>query len=233
MAPKKQARVLLTCPHCGHQQNEPPTAFSTICKGCGRHLRVQEILNPAPKEARRAHDVRQVACFECGTELEVPVGAESTMCKRCGRYVDLHDYHITSSVAKNFKTKGALVVEPKGCVFNTESVAGDVVIKGRFHGKLKAQSLTIHSGADLKGVLTAEHLVIPAENHFRLKDMLRIGSAEIAGELVGDLQATQTVILKSTARMYGNVEAAGIVVESGAVFVGHARAGLAPAPKPS
>ena len=225
MAPKKQDRVLLTCPDCGHQQNEPPTAFSTICKGCGRHLRVQEVLKPAPKEARRAHEVKRVTCFECGTELEVPVGAESTMCKRCGRYVDLHDYHITGSIAKNFKTKGAFVVELKGSVFNTETVAGDVVIKGQFHGKLQAQSLTIHSSADIKGVLTTEHLVIPAENHYRSKDTLRIGSAEIVGELVANLRATRTVVLKSTARLFGNVEAAGLVVESGAVFVGHARTG--------
>jgi cytoskeletal protein CcmA (bactofilin family)/RNase P subunit RPR2 len=226
MAPKKQDRVLLTCPHCGHQQKEPPTAFSTICKKCGQHLRVQEVLNPAPKAPKRAQDRKQVTCFECGTELEVPVGAESTMCKRCGRYVDLHNYHITSAVAKNFKTKGEFVVELKGCVFNTETVAGDVVIKGEFHGKLTARSLTIFSSANIKGTLTAEHLIIPAENHFRFKDPLNVGSAEIAGELTADLRATKTVVLKSTARFFGDVEAADLVVESGAVFVGGAHTGI-------
>ena len=58
------------------------------------------------------------------TELEVPVSAESTMCKRCSRYVDLKNYQINSAVSKNFKTKGAFVVEPKGYVFNTEAVVG-------------------------------------------------------------------------------------------------------------
>ena len=36
------------------------------------------------------------------------------MCRHCSHYVDLHDYRITHPLAKNFKTKGALVVELKG-----------------------------------------------------------------------------------------------------------------------
>ena len=71
------------------------------------------------------------------------------MCKRCSQYVDLHDYRITTAVAKNFKTKGAFMVELKGYVFNTESIVGDAVIKGKFHGKLAALgTLTIYSTAD-------------------------------------------------------------------------------------
>src|ERR1035441_7649759 len=114
MPATKQDQVLLACPHCGHRQAEPRSAYSTICKQCGQHLRVQEILNPAQKAPERAPKQRLITCFECGTELEVPASAESTMCKRCSRYVDLHDYHITTAVAKNFKTKGRFVVEPRG-----------------------------------------------------------------------------------------------------------------------
>jgi cytoskeletal protein CcmA (bactofilin family) len=224
MAQKKQERILLTCPHCGHQQKEPPTAFSTICKECGQHIRVQEILNPPPKASRRGVQKRRVTCFDCNTELDVPVDAESTMCKRCGRYVDLHDYHIASALAKNFKTKGSFVVEAKGCVFNTETVVGDAVIKGKFHGKLTTErSLTIYSGSDIKGTLTPGHLIIPAENHFRWNDPLQVGSAEIAGELAADLRAAETIILKSTARFFGDLDARHLVVEDGAVIVGRVR----------
>ena len=42
-------KVLVACPHCGHPQAEPPTAFSTVCKQCHRHFRVQEILKPVRK----------------------------------------------------------------------------------------------------------------------------------------------------------------------------------------
>src|SRR5277367_761383 len=144
MAATNLDKVPVACPHCGHQQSESRSAFSTICRKCGRHFRVQEVLNPPQKTPERALVRRRVICFECGAELDVPVSAKSTMCKRCGRYVDLHDYRITNAVAKNFKTKGAFVIEPKGCVFNSETIAGDISIKGQFHGKLTAErTLTI------------------------------------------------------------------------------------------
>ncbi len=226
MPAQKQDQVLVVCPHCGHQQTEPRSAYSTRCKKCGQHLRVQDILNPAPQAPKRAPKQRRVLCFECGTELEVPASAESTMCKQCSRYVDLHDYRITSSIAKNFKTKGVFVIEPKGCVFNTETIAGDAVIRGKFHGKLAVErSLTIYSTADIKGSLTATQLIIPAENYFRWPDPIKVGSAEIAGELAASLRARGTVVLKSTARLFGDVDARHLMVEDGAVVVGKMQIG--------
>lgn len=217
----KQDQVLMACPYCGHQQPESRLAFSTICRQCGRHLRVQDILNPAPKAPDRAPQLRHVTCFECGAGLDVPASAESTMCKWCSRYVDLHDYRITNAVAKNFKTRGRLVIELKGNVFNSETIATDVVLKGKFHGKLTVeQSLTLHTGAEIKGSLTVAHLIIPAECHFRAPGTLKTGSAEIAGELTASLQATGTVTLKTTARWFGDLSAAGLVIEEGAVVVG-------------
>jgi len=47
-----------------------------------------------------------------------------------------------------------------------------------------------------------------------------VGGAEIAGELVANLQSEGTIILRSTARMFGDVEAKNLVVEEGAVVVG-------------
>ncbi|HSY18304.1 MAG TPA: polymer-forming cytoskeletal protein [Candidatus Acidoferrales bacterium] len=229
MPAKKQDKILVGCPHCGHQQPEAREAFSTICKECGQHFHVQEALNPKPKTAARAPRQRHVICFECGAELDVPASAESSMCKKCSRYLDLHDYKITTAQAKNYKTKGRFVVEPKGYVFNTDTIGGEVVIKGKFHGKLTAeQSLTIYSGADIKGSITAAHLIIPAENHFRWPDRLQVGTAEIAGELAANMHATGTVTLKATARWFGDLVAAGLVVEAGAVVVGKLQIGVKP-----
>lgn len=220
-------KVLVACPHCGHQQPEAPEAFSTVCKQCHQHFRVQEVLKPVLRAPDRGPKLRRVACFECGAELEVPVSAESSMCKWCSRYLDLHDYRITTAMAKNFKTKGRFIIEPKGWVFNTETTASDVVIKGRFHGRLTAErSLTIYSGAEIKGSLKVAHLIIPAENHFRWTENIKTGSAEIAGELIASLQAAGTVTLKATARCFGDVTAKNLVIEEGAVMVGTLRIGL-------
>lgn len=226
MPASPQDKVRLTCPHCGNQQLEPRTAFSSVCKKCGQHLRVQEILHPAAKAVASGPERRQITCFDCGAELEVPATAESTMCKKCSRYIDLKDYRISSAVSKNFKTKGAFVVEAKGYVFNTEAIVADAIIKGRFLGKLIAQhSLSIYSTAEIKGTFTTAHLIIPAANHFRWTEPITVDSGEIAGELTARLIVKQTLTLKSTARLFGDIDAKDLVVEEGAVVVGALKIG--------
>lgn len=228
MPAKKQDKVLVTCPHCGHEQREARAAISTICKRCSQYFRVQEVLKPAAKTPARPKDVRKLTCFECHTELEVAVSAQSTMCKRCSAHIDLRDYRISNAVSKNFKTKGEFVIEPKGYVFNTEAMVGDAVIKGKFLGKLVAErSLTLYSTADIKGSFKTGKLIIPLENHFRWKEKVRVGSAEIAGELAADLHVEGTVHLKASGRLFGDVAAKSFRVEEGAVFVGKAKIGVA------
>jgi len=227
---KQPDKTPVACPHCGHQQPESRLAFSTICRQCGRHFHVQAALNPSPKAPDRAHAMRQVACFDCGAGLDVPVSAESTMCKRCGRYMDLHDYRIATAVSRNFKTRGAFVVEPKGYVFNSETIARAVVIKGRFHGRLVAEeSLTVYSSAEIKGSLKTAQLIIPEGNHFRWPDCLQVETVEIAGELAGTLHVTGIATLRSTARWFGDLVAGQLVAEAGAVVVGTLRIGPPPA----
>src|ERR1017187_2981727 len=221
MPAKKQDHVLVGCPHCGHQQPESRTAFSTICRQCGKHYHVQEALHPAPKAPDRTPPQLRITCFECGAELDVPASAESTMCKKCSRYVDMHDYRITTAYSRNFKTKGRFIIEPKGYVFNTDTIAREVILKGKFIGKLTAEnSLTIYSSAEIKGSLATPHLIIPAENRFHWPHRLQVGSVEIAGEMAATLHATGTVTLKSTARWFGDLTAGNLVVEAGAVVVG-------------
>ncbi len=224
MPPARKNTVLVACPRCGHQQPEPRTAYSTICKKCRQHFRLDEAERPSPVPGKPEIEKRLVTCFQCGTELEVPLAAESTMCKRCSSHVDLTDYRVTQTVSKNFRTHGRLVVEEKGYVLNTDSLVGEAVIKGRLIGKIVARrSLEIHSSANIKGSFDTGRLIVPAGNHFRWPEALRIGGAEIAGELVGNVVAAGTVLLRSSARFFGNVEAANLVVEAGAVFVGAAR----------
>ena len=224
--------VAVTCPTCGHTQPEPRTAYSTVCKQCRQHFRVQSALHPQPEAARPGIQQKHIRCFQCGTELDVAVAATSTMCKRCGTYLDLNDYHIRQTVSRNFRTYGLFVIEEKGYVLNSEAVVGDAVIKGRFIGKLVAErTLEIHESASIKGSFSAGCLVVPVKHHLRWPEPLRCGGADISGELVANLQATGTVRLRATARFFGNVAAGGLVVESGAVFVGAARVGPAQGPQ--
>jgi cytoskeletal protein CcmA (bactofilin family) len=226
--PRKEDTISVTCPKCGHTQSEPRAAYSGICKKCHAHFRVAETLNPAPKPPPPAFEQKRITCFQCGAELDVPVTAESTICKRCSSHVDLTDYYVTQTASRNFRTYGKLVVEEKGYVLNTEALVGDAVIKGRLIGKLVARrTLELHSSARIKGSITTGCLIIPAGNHFRWPELLRIGGADIAGELVADMQVAGAIQLRSTARLFGDVQAAHLIVESGAIFVGAAQIGKA------
>jgi cytoskeletal protein CcmA (bactofilin family) len=226
MPPLKLDRIPVACPRCGHRQLEPRTAYSTICKKCQQHFRLEALLHPEPQPATPQFERRQIRCFQCATELSVPVAATSSMCRQCGSHVDLTDYRITQTVIKNFRTHGRLVIEPKGYVLNSEARVGEAVVKGRFIGKLVvAGALEIHSSANIKGSITAGRLVIPAGHHFRWPEPLRVEAADISGELVATLQSSGTVRLRSTARFFGAVHSENLVVEFGAVFVGSARLG--------
>jgi cytoskeletal protein CcmA (bactofilin family) len=237
----KQDKVLVACPKCGHTQHEPAAAYSSVCKNCRQHFRLDEVLPSsernsaapaAPRSRARApaapasQHVRKVTCFQCGTALEVSPSAQSTMCKRCSSHMDLRDYQITNAVSKNFRTKGRFVIEEGGYVFNTETVAAEAVIKGRFLGKLVVeQSLEIHRTGEIKGTFSAGRLVIPAGSVFRWPETLALGGADVAGELIANVKSTGTVVLRSGGRLFGDVEARELAVESGAVLVGRMRVG--------
>ncbi len=229
MPAKRSDKVQVTCPHCGHRQAESRLAISTNCRQCRQYFSVEKKTD-APRRRQTAAEprteLRRITCFDCGTELDVAVNAESTMCKRCSSYVDLKDYRIDSAVSKNFKTKGTFVIEPKGYVFNTETIAEHAVIKGRFLGKLDARSsLTLHSGAEIKGSFTAAKLIIPAGDHFRWPELIRVRAMDIAGELVANVSVSGLARLRSTGRFFGDAEAATFVIEEDAVLVGQLKVG--------
>jgi cytoskeletal protein CcmA (bactofilin family)/DNA-directed RNA polymerase subunit RPC12/RpoP len=226
MPAKSQDKALVVCPHCGHQQTEPRAAISSNCKKCGQYLRVQELLNPVAKAEVKAVEQKHITCFDCGTELDVPAAAKSAMCKRCSSYIDLQDYTITSAVSKNFKTKGRFVVEAKGYVFNTTVIAREIVIKGQVIGKLTAEeSLTIFSTAEIKGTFQSALLIVPEGNAFHWKEPLRLKSIDVQGELVSHVNAEATVTIRSTGRLFGDVQAKNLVVEEGALLVGRVSIG--------
>jgi len=169
---------------------------------------------------------RAVTCFDCGASLHVAAGALSTLCKKCSSHIDLRDYLITNSVFQHFKTQGTVVIAERGCVHDTNAMVGEAVVKGVFLGKLTVErELTIYPGADIQGTFKAGKLVIPENTRFRWPELIRVGAAEVSGELAADLKAEALVWLKATARFFGHLQASRLVVEPGAAFVGVAEIG--------
>src|SRR5256885_6222372 len=135
MPAKQQDKILLTCPHCGHQQREPRAVISTVCKSCNQYFRAEEAAKPVSRAKRKAPErpmeFRRVNCFDCGTELEVAVIAQSTMWKPCSAHIHLRDYQINNAVSKKFKTKGRVVIQAKTDVFHNQATVGEGIIHGQ------------------------------------------------------------------------------------------------------
>lgn len=223
MSPQK---INVACPHCGHVQLEPRDGYSTVCKQCQQHFRLEDVLTPHADHAEKNLNTRRIKCFQCNTLLEVSREAESTMCKRCSSHIDLRNYNINQAVSKNFRTYGSFEVGEKGYVFNTEAEVGDAVIRGKFLGKLHAhRTLTLYSPEQFKGSFKATRLIIPPGSHFLWSKELDVESVEVSGELVAHVQIPGNVELKSTGMLFGDVVAANLLVEDGAVLVGNMKIG--------
>jgi cytoskeletal protein CcmA (bactofilin family) len=224
MPPLKLDKVSVTCPRCGHSQLEPRSAYSSICKACYQHFRLEEVRHLPAHTPRPPPEPRQVRCFQCGTELTVPIAATSSICRRCRSHVDLANYRVTQTLTRKFRTHGRLVIEEMGYIFDSEALVGEAIVKGHFIGKLIAEgTLEINSSAHIKGSFTAGRLVIPVGHHFRWPEPLPVEAADISGELAATLKASGTVWLRATSRFFGSVQARNLVVETGAVFVGSAQ----------
>jgi len=77
----------------------------------------------------------------------------------------------------------------------------DLLIQGRVEGSLKLQSVTVGGEGRVKANITGRVVIVE-------------------GEVEGDLQAKEQVILRSTARVEGDISAPRVVVEDGASFRG-------------
>ncbi|HET7876964.1 MAG TPA: polymer-forming cytoskeletal protein [Methylomirabilota bacterium] len=83
--------------------------------------------------------------------------------------------------------------------------SGTVMLNGKFKGEISSSDTLIIGE---KGVVNAD---------------IRAGQVLISGEVRGNVQATERVELKRTARVFGDMEAPVIVLEEGVLFEGHCR----------
>ena len=83
--------------------------------------------------------------------------------------------------------------------------SGILMLNGKFSGEIQtADTLIIGE----KGVVNA---------------IVRAGTVIVSGEVVGNVNATERVELRGTARVFGDVEAPVVIVEEGVLFEGHCR----------
>ena len=210
----------MPCPHCGSPQKAPPTAFSTVCKDCGAHIKVQDILKPKASRAVAVVERRGITCPDCSrTRGAGECGIDDVQAvQQSHRSAGLSN--LERCVEKLPDERQIRHRTERICVQHGSECGRRGDQRPLFGQADRGANLDDLSSAEIKGTFTAGLLIIPAQNQFRWPQTLTVGSAEIAGELVADLIATNTVTLKSTGHMFGNAQARNLVVEPGAVLVG-------------
>lgn len=88
------------------------------------------------------------------------------------------------------------------------STKGDVRIDGKITGEVKSKAkVVVGNTGEVIGDIISH-------------------SAELSGSVIGNIQATEILFLKATAKVNGNISANKLVVENGAHFTGYCQTGL-------
>jgi cytoskeletal protein CcmA (bactofilin family) len=85
------------------------------------------------------------------------------------------------------------------------SFTGNVMLNGKLAGEIVSNDTLI---VGEKGVVNAN---------------IRAGFVQVAGEVVGNVHATERVELCANSRVHGDVDAPVVIIEDGAIFEGHCR----------
>ena len=107
---------------------------------------------------------------------------------------------------------------------NTHSLTNTIIGKGSvLEGNFQIENdITIY--ATLKGELTCTGTVVIGESGY-LEANMHVKDTIIAGKVVGNLEASDKVMLKSKAVLIGDLRTRLLVVEEGAVFQGNCDSG--------
>lgn len=180
-------------------------------------------------QARPNVKQRKVSCPHCGFEQFAIEEALSVFCKNCSKRITVgamikpqqsqmaqvdafkrmtqHPTHFRSTTCPKCAARQNV---PNNALSSFCQKCGhrinlqDYEIKGKFTGPLST-----------KGTLL---ITISGD----VRSDVNVGNAVIEGKLVGKVIAEGVVELKSTAKLYGDVIAAKLIVSDGALFAGHA-----------
>ena len=94
-----------------------------------------------------------------------------------------------------------------------------------FEGTLRAES-DVRASGKIVGKLNVDGKAIVAESGVVDGEIVAT-NADVAGRVEGEIHVSERLVLKSTARVDGNIETDRLVVEEGAVFTGECRMGEA------
>lgn len=220
------------CSHCGFKQLESPFAKSTFCRKCSEHY---EIGKPAPKPERAPRTslldkigellgkkkFREINCFKCGTRQTISMSARSSLCPHCSTYLDLTDFRIKSAYNRSIETQGLVEIAKGGDVTSSRISCGEAFIRGRLRGNLFCSGdAHVEIQGKFHGTLDVRNFIVEKKADFEAVRPIHCKTAEISGRMEGKIIAEGVVRITKKGWLEGEIEAAGVDIEKGGVFLG-------------
>jgi cytoskeletal protein CcmA (bactofilin family)/Zn finger protein HypA/HybF involved in hydrogenase expression len=230
-----KGRIEVQCPHCGNIQLEPELAKSTYCRKCSGYIQlVKGRKANEPQEAEKQPSVFQklegllgvqrtiiAKCFECAGKREVPKTANSTICPLCGAYIDLQDYRIIGNYSRSIRTRGRLIITPKGDLNSNRVICDYAEIQGTMRGNLICSGdVYVRMKGKLSGSIQAKAVHIERKCEVEFVRPVRAEFVDIEGTMSGRIISTGKVVIQKTGRLTGVVFGRGFSVEKGGEFFG-------------
>jgi cytoskeletal protein CcmA (bactofilin family) len=230
-----KGRIEVQCPHCGNIQLEPELAKSTYCRKCSGYIPLSKGRKASElHEAEKQPSVFQklegflgvqrtviAKCFECAGKREVPKTANSTICPLCGAYIDLQDYRIIGNYSRSIRTRGRLIITPKGDLNSNRVICDYAEIQGSMRGNLICSGdVYVRMKGKLSGSIQAKAVHIVRKSEVEFVRPVRAELVDIEGIMSGRIISTGKVVIQKTGRLTGVVFGRGFSVEKGGEFFG-------------
>ncbi len=202
--PMSRSQIQVTCPHCEHSQNEPSMVVSTVCRGCGQYIRIDD----AKAVIRPTYNTR-LATLDSPPVQHPPLAAEvpkaeikpSFFNKIFKRFIDkepvrrklncYHCSHIFDVVSDAQSTQCAKC----GSYISLR----DYTIEQAWHRRIQTRgNVIVLKGAAITGVNVQCH------------DLL------VLGELSASVECSGKLTIRSHGKIVGNVHCDELCVERGA-----------------
>ncbi len=167
---------------------------------------------------------RKILCVGCRHELFVSKHATSTICPNCSEYVSLESFTIANHRRENIRTRGNVSIQRKASLTASEVVCDNLKVYGKISGKIDcAGTAFFHCSGKVVGSLRCKHLIIHKICNLTFLPGIHADTAEIHGEVKGDIICDGKIKISKTATVIGDCTAPTVVLEDGGNLCGQMR----------
>ncbi|MEO0415470.1 MAG: polymer-forming cytoskeletal protein [Verrucomicrobiota bacterium] len=164
---------------------------------------------------------KSVRCYRCNHHQNVSVAAISTQCERCNTYIGMEDYDIRESFVGVLRTRGNVVVHRRGSVKNCEICCGNLTVLGGISAKVDCSgTLHLKNSGKIFGVVHCQKVIVDRGVVVEFPDGLATHSAEIGGELVGNVTCAGVTKIFKSGKISGDAIAHTVDLLEGGILTG-------------